>query len=543
MKRDDPLRIALNEAARIALEQHGDLRAVDEKIADAIAKANEVDANGKATQAAKTARRLLSNPHLVSTHPNRTHKRLKKTAAEAEADADKAAAEFVAKQTVARIARQAEQDFAREREVNELEDPKPNRTRGDYNLEFLRPFYRHFDEQKVSRSAFARAPQWILSTCAMLIGWAARDPQLQDHRNPARGLWRAGILQTRNPEISDAEAQAIDSAVALGLSEEFELLGSLNALRSAYPQPVSSSFLMACVRIAENANALSRYEQSVVYEAGQHLRSNEIRIVQSICGLTDDQADEAEKVVYFFKRASWDLRIEKLLQDHAVVTMRDHVDRIQPDACGPETWVPELVEKLEELAKTYAPVVRSEEAFFGILAAAIRNSAAMRKFEGREAVERFNTDLKAINESIRVALASGERFKFNEMGFAITEDDPQFHYIAQKPMTAEEYLGSPGFNYPSPDELPTVASFDLANDLPFTEAALRASGLTEKQIEDFNYEVRFACENNLEFKIDGTTIVDEMLEDQYRDLDARVWNRDLWIEAYGSLPKHKLYPD
>ena len=537
MTKDDPFTRALREAERLALASYPDLNAIDEQVAQARRDLDDLGADGKPSQKAKTAHRRLSNPGLTSTHPNRTVARLEKTACEAREKAEKAMAQALTLKIVATQAQYKLDNFKDRRERLDLVPPsREGHTKGEYNLRYLRPLYPHLTAHGVSRSSFARAPQWLLSTCAMLVGWGARDPSLNDPRNPARSLWRAGIIEQANPDMDPAEADAILSAMALGQAAEDQEITRLFGSRAALPGPVSPDLVMACARLAERADCLTRFEEDAVTNADTVMRSHEVRTVQAICGMTDEQADRAEAVIRFLKDCNSDRSIRELLQDFAVAQIKWVIDEVDPAGCAPEDWVPELTEKLAELATRLSAVATSEEAFFGLASAAFQHSFAKIRFAESANVREINERAAAIARSTKIACESGKPFKFNDMGFAVTDEDPQFHFIAQKPITKESYYSSIGF-VPSDHG---ACNADLAGE----ETGVSTVSATQVSdpacpaidaLDDFEFSVGLACSYHIKFKVRGLTVINE-LDASFEDFDGELWDERSWRRIYGHVP-------
>ena len=74
--------------------------------------------------------------------------------------------------------------------------------------------------------------------------------------------------------------------------------------------------------------------------------------------------------------------------------------------------------------------------------AAHEQSFAKVKFNEMDAVKRAGDRHRRNMDLLDYALASGLQFKFRSDGMAILEDDPEFHLIAQQPMTRETYMRS-----------------------------------------------------------------------------------------------------
>lgn len=383
------------------------------------------------------------NPALVSTPKNKTRRRLSKTVEQTGKAAAEATADALAKN---QIDDQARLELALFDDAEPLAEDIPasreNPGEDGYHLRYLRRLIGQFCAHEVSRSAVQTAPSYALSIAAEVIGWAARDPEFKDPKNPIPHLHQVGIFDVWNAELTQDEALWIDRAAARDRVKVEEEVRRIFGAAAPPGNPMSSAALMGMARIADPECPLARIDWDRARTAHAIVESNEVAFVSSTLGLGEKDRRAAEATLSFLKHCVDDEAIRNFEQSVPFGLIRMMIDDLEPAANEPEDWVPRFCEKIQVLAEQLAPVVRSEEVFFALTRAAFEHSFAQTKFDEMDAVRRANATHKRNWESIDDAVASGLPFKIRSDGMAILEDDPEYHLIAQHPMTRETYMGT-----------------------------------------------------------------------------------------------------
>ena len=383
------------------------------------------------------------NPQLVSTHPNKTRQRLEKTAQKAAKEAELAAAAMLAKKTISDQAKLELELFDSAAPlIEELPLSRENPSEDGYNLRYLKPFIGHLIAQNVSRSGVQKAPSFALSVSAQVIAWATQDPEFSDPKNPLRHLVNAGWFSIGRGDLSEKEAIWIDRATVFDPREVAHEIDRLFGMALPPDYPLSNAVLMGMARIAQASDMMSQIDPDLIRKAYGMVESSEVAFVQQTLGLEEAARDKAEAVVSFLKHRVDHSAIENFEISVSFGLIRMLIDDLDPAGNEPDDWVPSFCEKIQVLAQQLAPIVRSEEVFFALISAAQSQSLAKRKFAELDAAVRASDRSERNHDSIETALASGLSFKFRSDGLAITEDDPEFHLIAQTPLTRDTYMGS-----------------------------------------------------------------------------------------------------
>jgi hypothetical protein len=394
------------------------------------------------------------NPALVSTHPNKTRARLRRSVEQTTKAAALATADALAKNLVADQAR-LELDLFDDAEPLAEDIPKSRENPGEdgYNLRYLRRFIGQLSIHEVSRSAVQIAPSFALSGAAQIIGWSTRDTDFDDPQNPVPHLYQSGFFDFWNAELTEQEALLIDRAAALDHKRVMAEVRRVFGAELPLDYPISSAMLMGMARIADPESPLARINWDTVQTANTMVASNEVAFVQKTLGLGDKNRGAAEQVVSFLKHRVENEAIQNFEQSVPFDLIRIMIDELDPAGSEVSDWMPRFLQKIQLLAEQLAPIVRSEEVFFAIMHAAFQHSLAKVKFDEMDGVKRANSTYKRNMESLDEALASGLSFKFRSDGMAIVEDHPDYHLIAQQPMTRETYMATSA----GPLDLGTVA--------------------------------------------------------------------------------------
>ncbi|RJY09123.1 hypothetical protein D6201_06890 [Aurantiacibacter aquimixticola] len=381
------------------------------------------------------------NPALVSTHKNKTRKRLSRTVERTTKAAAEATADALAKNLVADQARLELELFdSAEPLAEDVPQSRENPSEDGYNLRYLKRLIGKFSAHDVSRSAVQSAPSYALSIAAELIGWATRDREFEDPQNPIPHLHQVGVFECWRDELSDEEAVWIDRAAALDRTCVMDEVRRVFGIDLPIDYPMSSAALMGMARLADADNPMAKIDWDLHRTAGEKLESNEVAFVQSSLGLDESRRAVAEATVSFLKRRIEDETIRNFELSVPFGHIRLMIDALDPASNETDDWVPRFCEKIQTLAEQLAPVVRSEEVFFALMHAAHEHSFAKVKFNEMDAVKRAGDRHRRNMEALDEALASGLQFKFRSDGMVILEDHPDFHLIAQQPMTRETYM-------------------------------------------------------------------------------------------------------
>ena len=389
---------------------------------------------------------------------SRTVERTTKAAAEATADA-------LAKNLVADQARLELELFdSAEPLAEDVPQSRENPSEDGYNLRYLKRLIGQFSAHDVCRSDVQNAPSYALSFAAEVIGWSTRDREFDDPKNPIPHLYEAGVFECSRDELTEEEAIWIDRAAALDRARVMDEVRRVFGIDLPIDYPMSSAALMGMARIADSNNPMAKINWDLLRTAGEKLESNEVAFVQSSLGLDEKNRAPAEATVSFLKRRIEDETIRNFELSVPFGHIRLMIDELDPAGNETDDWLPRFCEKIQALAEQLAPVVRSEEVFFALMHAAHEHSFAKVKFNEMDAVKRAGDRHRRNMEALDDALASGLQFKFRSDGTVILEDDPDFHLIAQQPMTRETYMGSQSIplldeelvEYGSPEEAQQV---------------------------------------------------------------------------------------
>lgn len=443
MLEDDPHHAYRELLRRTALAIAPDASRQDAEIGERLRRLREHLKTGASYDKLSQDLQFARNPALVSTHKNKTRRRLSRTVEQASKAAAEATADALAKNLVADQARLELELFdSAEPLAEDIPQSRENPGEDGYNLRYLKRFIGQLDAHEVSRSGIQTAPSYALSHAAEMIGWAVRDPEFEDPQNPIPHLDQAGFSHVWRAEMTDEEALWIDRAASLDRARVIEEIRRVFGIDLPPDYPMSSAMLMGMARIADADNPMARIDWNLLRAAGEKVEANEVAFVQASLGLDDTSRASAQAIVSFLKHRVEDEAIRNFEISVPFGLIRLMIDELDPAGSETEDWVPRFCEKIQALAEQLAPIVRSEEVFFALTHAAYEQSFAKVKFGEMDAVKRANDRHRRNMESLDDALASGLQFKFRSDGMAILEDDPQYHLISQRPMTRETYMAS-----------------------------------------------------------------------------------------------------
>lgn len=182
---------------------------------------------------------------------------------------------------------------------------------------------------------------------------------------------------------------------------------------------------------------ISRGEHEARRDATSMLYENDAKVAASILGWGPEKILGIQRIISLIREQK---SAEANPTDSAgflVSQIQMMLDHHKPDAGSADEWFPEFLEWITEFARQMQPVVRSEVVFFALLYAAFEKSLAhvnLKKICNNGNVWR---ELEENERSRRAALASGKQFKLTSSGRAVTEDEDEFHLIAEMPITAE----------------------------------------------------------------------------------------------------------
>ncbi len=465
MLEDDPHHAYRELLNRTALAIIPDATAEDAEISKRLRRIRSHLKNGASYDKLSQDMQFARNPALVSTHKNKTRRRLSRTVELTTKAAAEATADALAKNLVAEQAKLELELFdSAEPLAEDIPQSRENPSEDGYNLRYLKRLIGQFSAHDVSRSAVQSAPSYALSIAAELIGWATRDREFEDPQNPIPHLHQVGVFECWRDELSDEEAVWIDRAAALDRTCVMDEVRRVFGIDLPIDYPMSSAALMGMARLADEDNPMAKIDWDLHRTAGEKLESNEVAFVQSSLGLDESRRAAAEATVSFLKRRIEDETIRNFELSVPFGHIRLMIDELDPASNETDDWVPRFCEKIQALAEQLAPVVRSEEVFFALMHAAHEHSFAKVKFDEMDAVRRAGDRHRRNMESLDDALASGMQFKFRSDGKVVLGDDPDFHLIAQQPMTRETYMTSQSIplldeelvEYGSPEEAQQV---------------------------------------------------------------------------------------
>jgi hypothetical protein len=444
MLEDDPHHEYRDLLRRIALSTVPDVTAQDAEISKRLRRIRTHLKSGARYDKLAQDLQFARNPALVSTHTNKSRRRLNRTFELASKAAAEATADALAKNLVAAQAKLELELFdSAEPLAEDIPQSRENPSEDGYNLRYLKRLIGQFSAHDVSRSAVQSAPSYALSIAAELIGWATRDREFEDPQNPIPHLHQVGVFECWRDELSDEEAVWIDRAAALDRTCVMDEVRRVFGIDLPIDYPMSSAVLMGMARLADADNPMAKIDWDLHRTAGEKLESNEVAFVQSSLGLDESRRAAAEATVSFLKRRIEDETIRNFELSVPFGHIRLMIDELDPASNETDDWVPRFCEKIQALAEQLAPVVRSEEVFFALMHAAHEHSFAKVKFDEMDAVRRAGDRHRRNMESLDDALASGMQFKFRSDGKVVLGDDPDFHLIAQQPMTRDTYMRPP----------------------------------------------------------------------------------------------------
>lgn len=443
MLEDDPHKAYRELLSKVAADVVPDVIDQDAAIAERIDRIRGYLNSGTSYPKLAQDLQFARNPTLVSTHPGKSRRRIEKTAELAEKAAAEDVARALAKVAIAKQARLEVELFDHAEPVApDIPESREKPGAEGYDLRYLGRLIGQFEVHCVARSAVQTAPTFALSSAAELIGWAARDRQFQDPKNPFPHLHKAGLLVAWRDELSDEEALWIERATANDPREVRNEIKRVFGIDLPHDYPLSDALLMGMARLAESAKPLSSIDWEAFRQASAIVESNEVAFVKSTLGLDDKHHAAAEKIVSFLKHRVDDVALRNFEQSVAFDLIRIMIDDLDPSGTEPASWLPEFCEKIQNLARQLAPITRSEEVFYALMHAAFDQSIAKANFAEMDKVRRAKDAHRRNMESLDDALESGLPFKFRDDGKAILEDDPEYHLIAQQPMTRETYMAT-----------------------------------------------------------------------------------------------------
>ncbi len=428
---------------KLADEYFSDLAELDREVQRRTQAVDNREEHGSSNSEAAQAVQFLANPKLKSTHPNLTQKRLDCTANKARDIAMKAIADAVYK---AILADQAKLEASQFRDDRSAAGPVAALREGDpgniYEPRYLEPLIGKLVDRGVAPSAFSRAPRWINTLVAHMYDNIHRDPKLENSTNILVRMAKAGIFEAYRDGMSDEEAAAVSTAQSMAEDPEvIELRRAFNADHGGRPA-VSTPFLRGCAQVAKYKGILppglsELYRNSLVIT-----RQNDAKVVSEILGLSAEEQDVAEVVAEQLWMTTHDSRLKEFHKSTVFTLISHMIEDVSPTTGETYEWLPQFVARITEIAEQVQGVVRSEQTFLAIMYAAFEHSIAKAKFKQIIDREKLQERAKLVQQSVDEALESGKPFKFDPCGYAITEDDPEFHYIPQKPLTKETYFES-----------------------------------------------------------------------------------------------------
>lgn len=439
----------LKQAFEAAVEQHPDLARERARFEALHTQAQQRDSKGNLTNKAHQARQAIRHPYFKTTHVNTGAKAAGILLKQTTAAAEKAIIEALVLQVQVRQA-QLECDQY-EAPVTDSDIP-PSRELADdaaYQVHLFKKLIPSLIKHRVGKSTINRVPAFVNDLVARLYSWAHSDPQWKDPLNLWVAIAKSGVLEAYRSGMSVEEAAVIDTAVAM--REEgatAKLMEVLSKAPSGMP-PVSAELLLGCARLAEMSRELSPGEIDAYYESQKLLGANETKVVTELLGLDATEERAVAATISFLSYRLHDPSIDQFTSSFPGYLVRQTIENLDISNRTPGDWLPEFRDKIIHLAGQMTHMVRTEEVFWLLLDAAFQNSRAKIDFEQFRAHREMHAHMNLQREVLAMALESGKMFKFDQYGWAVTEDDEKFHWIPQDPMTRESYENSSTVEEPS----------------------------------------------------------------------------------------------
>lgn len=492
----------LKKAFEAALLHHPGLAREWAKFEELHALAQQRNSKGSLTNKAHRARQAIRNPYFKTTHVNTGAKAAGILLEQKTAAAEKAMTEALVLQVQVRQA-QLECDQY-EAPVTDSDIPQ-SRELGDdaaYHVRFFKKLIPSLVEHGVAKSTINRVPAFVNDLVARLYSWAHSDPQWTDPLNLWIAVAKSGVLEAYRSGMSEEEATFIDTAVAM---REDGATAKLTEVLSKAPRgmpPVTSQLLLGCARLAEMSRELSPGEIDAYSDSQDLLGANETKVVTELLGLDATEEKAVAATISFLRFRLLDPSIDQFTSSFPGHLVRQTIENLDISNRTPGDWLPEFQDKIIHLAGRMTHLVRTEEVFWLLLDAAFQSCRAKIDFEQFKAHREMHAHMKLQQDVLETALESGKMFKFDRNGWAVTEDDENFHWIPQDPMTRESYENSRIVEEPSfllsridaeseledddPDDFPVGAcdSETLAQRAhDWVEAKVKALGAAEPEID------------------------------------------------------------
>lgn len=307
---------------------------------------------------------------------------------------------------------------------------------------FVKPLFHALKVNDVAPSVFSRAPKYFHDLVARMYVDAHRDPDMQDEKSLLVILAKAGVFELYRGEMSEQEAKALDTAMAM--RDGPDVVELQRAFAETHPEqlPVSSAFLRGCVRIRDQAGKLSDGQCHAYSDALGMVLTNDATVVGKILGLSEAETRKAGFIADFLQKKADDDPRQCFEADLTFGLIRIMIDRLDPAECETWEWLPGFVTKITTIAEQVQDVIHSEQTFMAIMHAAMAHSFAKAKFDHLSSWREVHRRAEQAEESRQEALLSGRPFKIAHSGIAVTDADEQFHFIQQIPFTSETYADS-----------------------------------------------------------------------------------------------------
>lgn len=242
----------------VPLREHEDLKQLARTLQRVLKQMDERDEKGSLTQAAKDARQQCGNPDLKTTHRNTRRRAIQIGYDNQSQKYREALAALIfegmrTQQIKIELDRYTLSD-------GETDGPGTSREEhgGKYPLRFVQPFLAALARQEVAPSAFQRTPAFIHDFVAAIYVAASKDPQLEDSKGLLADIARAGVFDLYRGEMTEAEACALDTILAMPECPEILELQRIFTERFPDQPPVSAAFLRGCVRIGDMVDKLPK---------------------------------------------------------------------------------------------------------------------------------------------------------------------------------------------------------------------------------------------------------------------------------------------
>jgi hypothetical protein len=340
-------------------------------------KAYEVDSGGRRTRAASEARRMLANPHMVSTPMARSIAARRKKSLKYAAQANEA---FVKAVGALGVAIQAELELAAHQEAETLPDNRkgdPQVDTAEADLKFIEVWLR---DMGIKPYELARLPHAKRDLIARLLNDARNDRA--DNVWPL--LFHAGLLSTPGVELTPHERALLAEACDRNQFDHATLLRDLEH-QTGEKLDVSASFAASCELIAQRAAELGSVEAMLIFCAHGEQVSREADIVSAMLPTPVDDRWRIEAAIQSIKmtgETAHALRNDDIAK--AVASLVAGIREADTRGHDKAEWISLILHNFVEKSSFVTQFSDEPRQFYALFTLALRLSGLDQKYPYRE---------------------------------------------------------------------------------------------------------------------------------------------------------------